>query len=199
MGLGTAGPQTRADDGELEHSMSDQTETATFAGGCFWCMQPAFDKLPGVRSTTVGYTGGTVEQPTYEQVSSGTTGHAESIQVIYDPSRVSYEKLLDAFWRNIDPTARDRQFADVGPQYRAAIFYHTEEQRRLAEASKQRLAASGTFDRPIVTQILSASTFYPAEEYHQQYYKKHPIHYKLYRVGSGRDRFLKATWGVSAD
>jgi len=170
-------------------------EKATFAGGCFWCMQHPYDALEGVVSTTVGYTGGSESNPTYQQVSSGATGHAESIEVVYDPSRVRYEQLLEVFWRNIDPTALDRQFADVGRQYRTAIFYHTEEQRRLAVASKEALTASGRFGKPIVTEIVPASVFHLAEAYHQQYYKKSPIHYKLYRIGSGRDGFLKRAWG----
>ena len=171
-------------------------EVATFAGGCFWCMEPPFDELPGVESTTSGYTGGTEEDPTYEQVSSGTTGHAEAVRVVYDPARVSYEKLLDVFWRNIDPTAVDRQFVDVGRQYRSAIFYHDDDQKRLAEASRDRLAASGRFDGPIVTEIVPAGPFYPAEEYHQDYYRKNPIRYQWYRWGSGRDQFLEKVWGA---
>jgi len=177
----------------------DQSAKATFAGGCFWCMQPPFDKTTGVVSTVVGYTGGAESDPTYEQVASGRTGHAEAIRVVYDPSQVSYERLLEVLWRNINPTTRDRQFADVGRQYRTAIFYHTEEQRRQAEASKQRLAQSGKFDQPIVTEIVPAGPFYPAEDHHQDYYKKHPIHYTLYRIGSGREGYLKATWGASPE
>lgn len=169
--------------------------TATFAGGCFWCMEPPFDKLDGVIETIVGYTGGHTENPTYEEVSSGTTGHAESIEVIYDPSKVTYEKLLEVFWRNIDPTDPGGQFVDRGSSYRSAIFYHNEEQKRLAEASKQRLQESGRFNKPIVTEIVPAGPFYRAEEYHQDYYKKNPIRYKFYRLGSGRDRFLRKAWG----
>ena len=168
---------------------------ATFAGGCFWCMEPPFEKLKGVLSVTAGYTGGTEPHPTYEQVSSGKTGHAESIQVVYDPSAISYEQLLDVFWMNVDPTTPNAQFADHGRQYRTAIFYHPEEQRRLAEVSKAHLERSGKFTSPIVTEVTSASTFYPAEEYHQDYYKKNAIRYQLYRVGSGRDRYLKKLWG----
>ncbi len=171
-------------------------EVATFAGGCFWCMEPPFDELPGVESTTSGYTGGREEDPTYEQVSSGMTGHAEAVRVVYDPRKVSYEKLLDVFWRNIDPTAVDRQFVDVGRQYRSAVFYHDEEQKRLAEASRDRLAASGRFGGPIVTEIVPAGPFYPAEEYHQDYYRKNPIRYQWYRWGSGRDQFLEKVWGA---
>jgi methionine-S-sulfoxide reductase len=175
-----------------------QVETATFAGGCFWCMEPPFEKLEGVQSVRAGYTGGTVKDPTYEQVSSGTTGHAEAIEVLYDPSKVSYEQLLDIFWMNIDPTTPNQQFSDHGSQYRSAIFTHTEEQKRLAEGSKDTLARSGTFTAPLVTEIVPASTFYPAEEHHQDYYKKHALRYNLYRVGSGRAGFLKKTWGKSA-
>ena len=179
-----------------EESMT--TTHATFAGGCFWCMQPPFDTLPGVVQTTVGYTGGTKADPTYEEVCSGTTGHTEAIDVVYDPAKVSYAQVLDVFWHNIDPTQPDGQFADHGRQYRTVIYYHNDDQRRQAEASKQQLAASGTFSRPIVTEIAPASTFYPAEDYHQQYYKKNAIHYKLYRIGSGRDGFLRRTWGSAA-
>ncbi len=173
-------------------------EKATFAGGCFWCMEPAFDHVPGVVSVTVGYTGGTKKNPTYEEVSSGTTGHAESIEVVYDPTKVSYEKLLDIFWHNIDPTVKDRQFCDVGHQYRSAIFYHNEEQKRLAEASKEALEASKRLKGPVYTEIVPASTFYPAEEYHQEYYKKNPVRYKYYRWNCGRDQRLKELWGKEA-
>lgn len=172
-----------------------RVEKATFAGGCFWCMEPPFEKLPGVRSVTSGYTGGSAARPSYQAVSSGGTGHAEAVEVVYDPASVTYEQLLDVFWRNIDPTTPNRQFADVGPQYRTAIFYHTDEQQRLAQASKAALAGSGTFAEPIVTEILPATAFYPAEEYHQDYYKKHPTHYKAYRIGSGREAYLKRVWG----
>ncbi len=172
-------------------------EKATFAGGCFWCMEPAFDSLPGVISVTVGYTGGQKSNPTYEEVSSGTTGHAESIEIVYDPSRISYTKLLDVFWHNIDPTVRDRQFCDVGRQYRSAIFYHNEEQRKLAEESKKALEAKG-FNGPNYTEIVPASTFYKAEDYHQHYYKKNPVRYKFYRWNCGRDERLKEIWGESA-
>lgn len=175
-----------------------QTEAATFAGGCFWCMQPAFDEVEGVVSTTVGYTGGTTPTPTYEEVSAGATGHAEAIEVVDNPSTVTYQRLLDVFWRNVDPTAANRQFSDVGTPYRTAIFTHTEEQRRLAEASKAALAASGKFTQPIVTAVVPASTFYPAEAYHQHYYKKNYLRYELYRIGSGREGFLKRTWGDAA-
>src|SRR3989338_11474372 len=148
---------------------------ATVAGGCFWCLEPIFDQLEGVLSTTPGYTGGTVKNPAYEQVSAGTTGHAEAVEIAYYRTKVSYEKLLDVFWRNIDPTQADGQFADIGTQYRTAIFYHDEEQKRVAESSRDKLAKSGKFTKPIVTQIISAGPFYPAEEYHEDYYKKNPI------------------------
>ncbi len=171
---------------------------ATFAGGCFWCMEPAFDKLPGVISVTPGYTGGSKKDPTYEEVSSGSTGHAESVQIVYDPSKISYSDLLTVFWHNIDPTVKDRQFCDVGNQYRSAIFYHDEEQKRLAEASKKELEESKRFKGPIYTAIVAASTFYPAEEYHRQYYKKNPTRYKFYRWNCGRDARLKELWGGSA-
>jgi peptide-methionine (S)-S-oxide reductase len=170
-------------------------EIATFAGGCFWCMQPPFDYAKGVVSTVVGYTGGKEKNPTYEQVSNRETGHRESVQVTYDPTQISYDQLLDIFWRSFNPTQADGQFADIGPQYRAAIFYHNEEQKRLAEASKERLGKSGKFKKPIVTEILPASTFWPAEEYHQKYYLKNPREYNAYKIGSGRAGFLKSTWG----
>jgi methionine-S-sulfoxide reductase len=170
-------------------------EKATFAGGCFWCMEPPFDKIKGVISTTSGYTGGDKENPTYEEVTSGATGHAESVEILYDPEQVTYEELLDVFWRNIDPTARDRQFVDVGSQYRTAIFYHSEEQKRRAEESKKKLEQSGKFKKPIVTEIAPAGKFYAAEEYHQDYYQKNPVRYKFYRYNSGRDQFLDKVWG----
>ncbi len=170
-------------------------EKATFAGGCFWCMEPAFDKLQGVKSVISGYTGGHKPNPTYEEVSSGTTGHAESVEITYDPSVISYSKLLDVFWHNIDPTVKDRQFCDVGSQYRSAIFYHSEEQKRLAEASKKALEQSKRFPGPIYTEIVASTTFYPAEEYHQKYYQKNPIRYKYYRYSCGRDQRLKELWG----
>jgi peptide-methionine (S)-S-oxide reductase len=166
---------------------------ATFAGGCFWCMEPPFDELHGVVATTSGYTGGITVKPTYEQVSSGTSGHAEAMQVHYDPTRISYEKLLEVFWRNIDPLTADRQFCDRGRQYRSAIFYHDENQRYLAQSSKE--ALKGRFHEPIVTEIEPAGAFYPAEEYHQDYYKKNPVRYKLYRWHCGRDARLAEVWG----
>jgi len=162
-------------------------------------MEGPFEQLDGVRSVTAGYTGGATQNPTYEEVSAGTTGHAEAVQIVYEPAKVSYETLLEVFWRNIDPTQPDGQFADHGRQYRTAIFYHTEEQQRLAEASKAQLAASGKFDQPIVTEIVPASSFYPAEDYHQDYHKKHPLRYQLYRTGSGREGYLKKTWGKEAE
>jgi len=172
-----------------------QTATATFAGGCFWCMQPPFEQLPGVVSTTVGYTGGHTKNPTYEQVSSGETGHAESIQIVYDPRVITYEQLLDVFWHNVDPLTADAQFCDHGSQYRTAIFVHDDAQRHAAEASKKQLEQSGRFDRPIVTEIVAASEFYPAEEYHQKYHEKNPVRYKYYRWNCGRDQRLQALWG----
>jgi methionine-S-sulfoxide reductase len=177
------------------HPSSGRTEKATFAGGCFWCMESPFEKLPGVLSVTSGYAGGKTENPTYEDVSSGRTGHAEAVEVLYDPAKIAYARLLDVFWRNIDPTTKDRQFVDVGSQYRTAIFYHNEEQRRLAEESKKQLEASGRFGRPIVTEIVPAERFYPAEEYHQDYYKKSATRYKFYRFNSGRDQYLDRIWG----
>ena len=172
---------------------ASRVAVATFAGGCFWCMEPPFDALPGVISTTSGYTGGTTVKPTYEQVSAGGTGHAEAVQVAYDPSRITYRQLLDVYWRNIDPLAIDRQFCDVGRQYRSAIFYGTAEERRLAEESKTRLEQERGWR--IVTEIVPAGPFYPAEEYHQDYYRKNPLRYKFYRNGCGRDRRLAELWG----
>jgi peptide-methionine (S)-S-oxide reductase len=171
---------------------------ATFAGGCFWCMEPPFEKLAGVYSVTSGYTGGPQKNPRYEQVSSGGTGHTEAVQVVYDPTKVTYEKLLQVFWHNIDPTVRNRQFCDVGEQYRSAIFVHDAAQRKAAEASKAEIERTRTFEQPIVTPIQDAAEFWPAEEYHQDYYKKNAMHYKMYRMGCGRDARLKELWG-SAD
>lgn len=173
-------------------------EKATFAGGCFWCMEAPFDTLPGVVSVTVGYTGGKVKDPTYKQVSAGGTGHAEAVQIVFDPSRIGYARLLEVFWHNTDPTARDRQFCDIGSQYRTAIFYHGEEQRALAERSKESLDRTKPFREPIVTVIVPAGAFYPAEEYHQHYYRKNPIRYRYYRSGCGRDRRLGELWGSAA-
>jgi methionine-S-sulfoxide reductase len=174
---------------------TDKLAKATFAGGCFWCMQPVFEIQKGVAKTTVGYTAGTVAKPTYEQVVAGGTGHKEAIQVLYDPKQVSYELLLDIYWHNIDPTQADGQFADRGTSYQTAIFYHDQQQKELAEKSKQELAASGRFDGPIVTEIVPAEPFYAAEDYHQMYYEKNPVRYKLYKVGSGREGSLKSLWG----
>lgn len=176
----------------------NQLEKATFAGGCFWCMEAPFDKLPGVVSVTPGYTGGKVKNPTYQQVSAGGTGHAEAVQIVYDPSRLGYAKLLEVFWHNTDPTVIDRQFCDVGSQYRPAIFFHSEEQRLLALKSKEALGKTKPFKEPIVTEVTKADEFTPAEEYHQHYYKKNPIRYQYYRNGCGRDKRLKELWGDAA-
>jgi peptide-methionine (S)-S-oxide reductase len=168
---------------------------ATFAGGCFWCMEHLYDELDGVISTTSGYTGGSTKNPTYKQVSAGTTGHTEAVQVKYDPSKITYQKLLTVFWRNIDPTISDRQFCDVGSQYRAGIFYHNAEQKSLAEASKRKIESTKKFREPVVTEITQVAEFYPAETYHQDYYLKNPLRYKLYRHGCGRDKRLEQLWG----
>lgn len=170
---------------------------AIFAGGCFWCVEEAFEKIPGVLSVTSGYTGGQVSTPSYEQVSAGKTGHAEAVEVLYDPGKVSYNTLLDVFWHNIDPITANAQFCDHGSQYRAGIFYDTDEQKTLAEASKQALVDSKRFDKPIVTEITKASAFYPAEEYHQDYYKKNPLRYKFYKHNCGRAQRLLELWGKS--
>jgi len=175
-----------------------QLQKATFAGGCFWCMEHPFDELPGVVSVTSGYTGGHKKNPTYEAVSAGGTGHAEAVQVVYDPAKIGYDKLLTRFWHNIDPTVKDRQFCDTGNQYRSAIFYHNEEQRRLANQSKKALEQKKPFKEPIVTEFVAASEFYPAEEYHQHYYKKNPLRYSYYRLSCGRDKRLKELWGDAA-
>lgn len=174
---------------------SRQLETAIFAGGCFWCMEPPFEKLEGVASVTSGYTGGPEKGPSYREVSSGNTGHVEAVRVEYEPTVISYEYLLEVFWRQIDPTDDGGQFADRGKQYRTAIFVDGRQQRELAEASKKKLAKAGVFDEPIVTEIRPAAPFYPAEKYHQDYYKKNPAHYERYRIGSGRERFLESVWG----
>jgi peptide-methionine (S)-S-oxide reductase len=186
--------------GTVPESQSEKTgwAVATFAGGCFWCMEPPYDALDGVISTISGYTGGRLENPTYEQVSSGGTGHYEAIQIQYDPEKVTYEKLLEVFWVNVDPTDGAGQFCDRGSQYRTAIFYHSEEQREAAQASKMKLEESGRLSKPVVTPIVAASTFYAAEDYHQDYYKRNPIRYKFYRAGCGRDRVLKKLWGGEA-
>ncbi len=184
-----------ASDIRIPQPTGARVEKATFAGGCFWCMEHPFDELPGVISVTSGYTGGRKKKPTYEEVSAGGTGHAESVQVVYDPSRIDYEKLLTVYWRNVDPTTKNRQFCDAGDQYRSAIFFHTEEQRRLAVQSKEALEKSKRFREHLVTEITPASEFYPAEEYHRQYYKKNPLRYSYYRASCGRDRRLKELWG----
>jgi len=171
---------------------------ATFAGGCFWCSEADFEKTDGVVEVISGYTGGNTENPGYEEVSSGRSEHLEAVQVIYDPARINYRELLDVFWRHVDPTDAGGQFVDRGPQYRPAIFYHDEEQRRLAEASKQELDRSGRFKKPVATEIRPLTRFYAAEDYHQDYYKKNSLHYSLYRQGSGRDAFIRQTWGPPA-
>jgi len=174
---------------------AQETDTATFAGGCFWCMEHPFDELDGVISTTSGYTGGHKDHPSYAEVSSGTTGHAEAVQIRFDPKRVSYQKLLDVYWRNSDPTTPNRQFCDVGTQYRPAIFYHSEAQKQAAEASMQELMQHKTFDAAIITEITAAGPFWSAEEYHQNYYLKNPIRYKFYRYNCDRDQRLQQLWG----
>jgi peptide-methionine (S)-S-oxide reductase len=175
---------------------AEHLEKATFAGGCFWCMEEAFDDLPGVVAAVSGYTGGRVPHPSYEQVSSGGTGHAESVEILFDPARISYRKLLDVFWHNVDPTDAGGQFCDRGDQYRSEIFYHGEEQKREAEESKREIEKTKTFPQPIVTKIVPASTFWPAEDYHQHYAKKNPVRYRFYRNGCGRDRRLHELWGT---
>jgi peptide-methionine (S)-S-oxide reductase len=186
--FGAAQPSVAGDSGE--------TAYATFAGGCFWCMEADFEKVEGVITVTSGYTGGHVANPTYEQVSAGGTGHAESVRVVYDPNVVSYDELLDFFWHHIDPTVTNRQFCDVGSQYRSAIFYNDEAQREAAERSLARLEQTKPFPQPIVTEITAATAFYPAETYHQDYAKKNPIRYAYYRNGCGRDRRLAELWGT---
>jgi peptide-methionine (S)-S-oxide reductase len=176
----------------------DGQAIATFAGGCFWCMEPPYDKLDGVLATVSGYTGGSKVDPTYQEVSAGGTGHTEAVQITYDPAKVSYQQLLEVFWRNVDPLDAGGQFCDRGSQYRTGIFVHDAEQRRLADASKQALADSGRFAQPIVTEIVEADTFYPAEDYHQDYYEKNPVRYKFYRWNCGRDARLAELWGDQA-
>ncbi len=180
---------------EAQNSPPATTKTAVFAGGCFWCIQPAFDKAPGVLKTTVGYCGGTEPNPTYALVGSEKTNYRESIQIAYDPAKISYEQLLDIYWKQIDPTQSDGQFTDVGPSYRAAIFYGSDEEKKVAETSKEKLAHSGKFKKPIVTEILPAMKFYPAEDYHQKYYQQNPEHFKAFEHGSGRVSFQKKNWG----
>jgi peptide methionine sulfoxide reductase msrA/msrB len=189
--------QVSAMNGKMEGQMNDRTQKsriAVFAGGCFWCTESDFEKVDGVMDAISGYTGGHVANPTYEQVSKGVTGHVEAVKVVYDPDRVTYEKLLEVFWRHVDPTDGDGQFVDRGSQYRSVIFYGDEQEHLSAETSKKSLAASGHFHKPIVTDILPLGTFYPAEDYHQDYYKKNPIRYRWYRYGSGRDQFLEKVW-----
>jgi methionine-S-sulfoxide reductase len=170
------------------------TKTAIFAGGCFWCIQPAFDKAKGVIKTVVGYSGGTEPNPTYELVTSEKTRYREAIEITYDPAKISYDQLLDIYWRQIDPTQTDGQFSDIGPSYRAAIFYGNDDEKKVAEASKDKLALSGKFDKPIVTEILPSMKFYPAESYHQKYYQQNPEHFEAFEKGSGRVSFQKQIW-----
>ncbi len=172
-----------------------ETKNAIFAGGCFWCMQEPFDQVKGVTKTAVGYTGGGKEDANYTAVSAHKTQHREAIEVTYDPAQISYEKLLDVFWHNINPTQADGQFHDIGLSYQAAIYYGNEEEKQIAEASKEKLGESGRFDKPIVSEILPAKLFYPAEEYHQKYYLKNPAAYEAYHVGSGRVSYLAKIWG----
>jgi peptide-methionine (S)-S-oxide reductase len=191
--LALAGPGTAS--AQAPAPKPAATAKATFAGGCFWCMEEAFDKVPGVIATTSGYMGGQTKNPTYEQITTGRTGHAEVVQVEYDPAKVTYDKLLDAFWRNIDPTQKDAQFCDHGSQYRSAVFYHNDEQRRAVEASRTALAGNKPFKGEIVTQIAKADVFYPAEGYHQDYYQKNRVRYQFYKSGCGREARLKELWG----
>ena len=183
-------PTVPAQAGMLEH--------ATFAGGCFWCMESPFESLPGVRSVTSGFSGGPEKNPTYSQVSSGRTGHAESVDIVFDPKMITYERLLEVYWRNIDPTQSGGQFCDKGKQYRSAVFYRNARQKSLAEASREALTRSKRLKAPIVTEVVPFQAFYPAEEYHQDYYKKNPDHYHAYRSGCGRDARLKQLWGAEA-
>lgn len=172
-----------------------QRAKAIFAGGCFWCMEEVFEKVEGVVAVTSGYTGGTVASPTYEQVSAGGTGHAESVEIVYDPAKVSYQQLLHIFWRNVDPTTPDQQFCDYGSQYRSAIFYLDDTQKQLAEGSKQTVEQTKSFPDPVSTEVTASSVFYPAEDYHQDFYKKNPIRYKFYKWNCGRPQRLEALWG----
>jgi methionine-S-sulfoxide reductase len=174
---------------------SPQTRTAVFAGGCFWCIQPAFDKAPGVIKTVVGYCGGSEPNPTYALVGSEKTNYRESIEITYDPAKITFDQLLDIYWRQINPTQSDGQFTDIGPSYRAAIFVQNDEERKVAEASKAKLTASGRFDKPIVTEILPTMKFWPAEHYHQKYYRQNPTEFEMFEVGSGRKIFEKKKWG----
>jgi methionine-S-sulfoxide reductase len=172
-----------------------KTKTAVFAGGCFWCIQPAFDKAPGVLKTVVGYCGGTEPNPTYQLVGSEKTKYRESIEITYDPAKISFDQLLDIYWKQIDPTQSDGQFTDIGPSYRAAIFVANDEERKMAQASREKLAKSGKFDKPIATEILPAMKFWPAEEYHQKYSEKNPAHFEAFEQGSGRVSFQNKKWG----
>ena len=191
-----SGSQTTAQSEKKSEKMSTNEAVAIFAGGCFWCMEQAMEEVPGVKDAISGYVGGHAKNPTYRQVSAGGTGHAEAVKVIYDPKKVSYAKLLDAFWHNIDPVTANRQFCDGGSQYRAGIFYLNDEQKKLAQASKARLVANNPFGKPIVTEVTKAGTFYPAEDYHQGYYKKNPIRYNYYKFACGRKQRLKQLWGA---
>ena len=196
VGLGlTARSQTPA---SAPAAAPSATAKAVFAGGCFWCVESDFDKVDGVLSTTSGYTGGTTANPTYEQVSAKHTGHAEAVQVVFDPAKVSYEKLVEHFWRTIDPTTKDRQFCDVGSPYRTAIFAQDAAQLKVAQASRQALEKSKPFKDPIVTDVVMGGPFYAAEDYHQDYYKKNPVRYKYYRTSCGRDARVKQLWGSTA-
>jgi len=177
-----------------QNSSPAETRTAVLAGGCFWCIQPAFDKAKGVIKTVVGYCGGTEPNPTYDLVSSEKTGYRESIQITYDPAKISYDQLLDIYWRQIDPTQADGQFTDIGPSYRAAIFYGNDDEKKIAQTSKEKLVRSGKFNKPIVTEILPAMKFYPAEAYHQKYYQQNPEHFEAFEEGSGRVSFKKKAW-----
>ncbi len=188
IAAGLLGTPSLAQNGEQQ-----PLATATFAGGCFWCMEPPFDKLDGVVSTVSGYIGGRTNMPTYDDVSAGGTGHAEAVEIVYDPAKVSYDQLLDAFWRNVDPLDAGGQFCDRGDQYRSAIFVHDDRQLQGAEASKK--AVSSLLEQPIVTAIVPATTFYPAEDYHQDYYEKNPLRYRFYRFNCGRDGRLRELWG----
>lgn len=198
-GIGIAAAQEREESQMKEGSEKKVgLHEATFAGGCFWCVESDFEKVPGVVEVLSGYTGGKTENPSYQEVSMGNTGHLEAVRVIYDPEKVSYEQLLEVFWRHVDPTDPDGQFVDRGSQYGTAIFYHDEEQKRLAEESKKRLDSSGRFQKPVVTPILPLTQFYPAEDYHQDYFRKSPLRYKAYRMNSGRDQFLRKVWKDAA-
>jgi len=193
-----AGSWVFAEKMQASDEANDQTATAIFAGGCFWCMEPPFDKLEGVISTISGYSGGHTENPTYKQVSSETTGHYEVLKVTYDPNKVDYETLLNVFWHNVDPLDPSGQFCDKGESYRTAIFYNSDEQKKLAESSKQKLVDEKIFQQEVVTEILEAKKFYPAEDYHQDYYQKNPLRYKYYRFSCGRDERLEELWKESA-